>query len=330
MNKKNLLLLTLLLIFAVESPVLAEIKGGEITISPFVGAYVYDGSQQLTPSFAAGMRLGYNLNKNWGVEGQFTYARLRNDGNYGGVYNATGDLLYHFIPESRVVPYMLIGGGLSETDYVVARRRNGIIEYGAGMKYFVSDAVALRWDVRQKYLLNPNNTSASTGYWQNSQFTVGLSFQFGGVKPVSPPVKEVVPAAVVQPAAPESKTVIEEPVQEEPSSWQAENTIASEGKILITGMRVDKNEFEIIATEPIRNYKLFTLSQPSRLVVDIANGESGFILKKVVINRLGIATVRFESYPEYLRIFFDAAQGRMIPYKIEETATGLKIIVTGP
>jgi hypothetical protein len=106
-------------------------------------------------------------------------------------------------------------------------------------------------------------------------------------------------------------------------------TIAPAGKILIIEMRIEKNEFEIIATEPIRNYKSFTLPQPSRLVVDIANGESGFILDKVIINRLGIATVRFESFPDYLRIFFDA-QGRMIPYRIVETARGLKIIVTSP
>ena len=324
MNNQTLLL-ALMLFFVVETPAMAEIKGNEITVSPFVGAYVYDGSQQLSPSFSAGMRLGYNLDKNWGLEGQFTYARLRSDGNYGALYNVSGDLLYHLIPESKVVPYLLIGTGWGKTDYVVGSSSNAIVEYGAGIKYFMNDAVALRGDVRQIFSLNPSS-GTSTGYWQNSEFTVGLSFQFGGPKAVSPAVKEVVPAAVAPSAVSETK----EPVLEEPSIWQAENTIASAGKILITGMRADKNEFELIGSEPIRNYKLFTLSQPSRLVVDIANGESGFILKKVVVNRLGIATVRFESYPDYLRIFFDAAQGRMIPYRIEETASGLKIIVTGP
>jgi outer membrane beta-barrel protein len=330
MNKRIMLLIVILMVFVVESPVMAEIKGGEITISPFYGAFIYDGSQQLEPSFSAGLRLGYNLSKNWGVEGQFTYAALRNDGVYGGLYNFSGDLLYHFIPERKVVPYLLMGGGLSKTDYVVGSSSNGIFEYGAGLKYFITDDVAFRWDVRQIYSLNPNS-GTSAGYWQNSAVNVGISYQFGGVEAVSPAVKEAAPTAVdVQQAEPVTKTVKEEPIQEELSSWQAENTIAPVGKILVTGMRVEKNEFEIIATEPIRDYKLFTLSQPSRLVVDIANGESGFILKKVIINRLGIATVRFESYPDYLRIFFDAAQGRLIPYRIEETAKGLKIIVTSP
>lgn len=313
----------MILVLAVSLPATAGIQGGEVTVTPFAGVYVYDGSQLLSPSLALGMRLGYNLNENWGLEGQFTYARLRNDGVYGGVYNASADLLYHFMPEKKLVPYFLVGGGWSRTDSVTRISSNGIAEYGAGIKYFMSDNVALRGDVRQILSISPD-TGTSVGYWQNSQFTVGLSFQFGGGKAVSPAV--AVPAAV----GPEPKTVKEEPSQEEQSSWQAENTIPSEGKILVTGMRVNKNEFEIIASEPIRNYKIFTLSQPSRLVLDIANGESGFILKKVVINRLGIATVRFEAYPEYLRMFFDAAQGRMIPYRVEETATGLKIIVTSP
>jgi len=324
MNKMISLLLAMILAVAVSLPAMAGIQGGEVTVTPFAGIYVYDGSQLISPSLALGMRLGYNLNENWGLEGQFTYARLRSEGVYGGVYNATADLLYHFMPEKKVVPYFLVGGGGSRTDYVTATSTNGIVEYGAGIKYYMNDAVALRGDVRQILSLAPN-TGTSVGYWQNSQFTVGLSFQFGGRKAVSPAVAP--PAAAVKP---EPKAVKEEPPPEEPSSWQAENTTPSEGKILVTGMRVNKNEFEIIATEPIRDYKVFTLSQPSRLVVDIANGESGFILKKIVINRLGIATVRFEAYPEYLRMFFDAAQGRMIPYRIEETTTGLKIIVTSP
>ena len=158
--------------------------------------------------------------------------------------------------------------------------------------------------------------------------------QYGGSEAVSPAVEEPFTTEVaVKQAEPEQKTFQEKPVQEGPSSWSswlAVKTIAPAGKILITGMRVEKNEFEIIATEPIRDCKFFTLAQPSRLVVDIANGESGFILNKVIINRLGIDTVRFESFPDYLRIFFDAAQGRMIPYRIVETARGMKIIVTSP
>lgn len=317
MNKNNILLMAFLMIFIVASSAMAEIKGGEFTLSPFYGAYIYDGSQQLEPSFSTGIRLGYNLNENWGVETQFSYAALKTSEKYGRLFNYSGDLLYHFMPEKTVVPYFLAGGGWSKADYVTGKSSNGMFEYGAGIKYFVTEDVAFRFDARQIYSLSPT-TSTGAGYWQNSAFNVGMSFQFGRPEAVSP-------AVVVQQSVPEPQTT-----QEGPTSWQAENTTASAGKILITGMRVNKNEFEIIATKPIRDYKIFTLSQPSRLVADIANGESGFMLKQVIINRLGVATVRFESYPDYLRIYFDAAQGRMIPYRVEETDRGLKIIVTEP
>ena len=236
MHKQFLLLTAILLVFVVESPVMAEIKGKEVTVSPFVGAYIFDGSQSLDPSLAAGMRLGINLDKNWGLEGQFSYAWLKNAGKYGGLYNVSGDLLYHFIPEGRVVPYLMVGAGLSKTDYVIATKNNGLVEYGVGIKYFISNAVALRWDARQIYLLSRNNISASTDYWQNSEFTVGLSFQFGGTKSVSPALKEIVPAAAaVHPAEPEPKaakeeTVKVESVQEESLNFQAENVIAPAGK----------------------------------------------------------------------------------------------------
>src|SRR5476649_2579909 len=110
MLRQIVLLIALVLVFPLAIPVMAGIKGGEVTVSPFAGTYVYDGSQLLEPSFAAGMRLGYNLNRNWGLEGQFMYANLRGDTKRGGEYNYSGDLLYHFFVESTLVPYMLIGG----------------------------------------------------------------------------------------------------------------------------------------------------------------------------------------------------------------------------
>ena len=206
------------------------------------------------------------------------------------------------------------------------------MDYGGGVKYFFNDWLALRGDVRHIFSFHKEPA------WQNFEYTVGVTFQSRRPKSVSPAVKEVVPAekevvpvvAAVKPAEPEPKMVKEEPVQVAPMILKAENTVAPAGKSLITEMRVDKNEIEIIASVPIRDYKLFTLTEPSRLVIDISKGASGFTLEKIAINRLGVATVRFESYPDYLRIFFDSVQGKMLPYRVEETAKGLKIIITGP
>ena len=102
------------------------------------------------------------------------------------------------------------------------------------------------------------------------------------------------------------------------------------GAILVSGMKVEENVLEFTANESIKNYKVLTLSQPSRLVIDVANGVNGLGVERIPVNKLGITTVRFESNPEYLRVILDAQEGLLIPYRIEETATGLKIIITTP
>ena len=87
---------------------------------------------------------------------------------------------------------------------------------------------------------------------------------------------------------------------------------------------------EIIATESIKDYKIFTLTEPSRLVIDIPNAVSSFKLENISIDKLGIGAVRFESNPDYLRIFLDATQWRILPYRVEVADKSLKIIITTP
>ena len=110
----------------------------------------------------------------------------------------------------------------------------------------------------------------------------------------------------------------------------AEKTDVPEGKILVVGYKVVDNSLEIIATDKVKNYKVYTLAQPSRLVIDITDGLNGFRTNSILIRRLGIATVRMEDTPDYLRIILDAAQENLLPYRIEETEKGLKVIVTKP
>jgi len=110
----------------------------------------------------------------------------------------------------------------------------------------------------------------------------------------------------------------------------AETTRAQAGEVLITGLQVEGNTIEIQASGQIGDYKLLTLSEPSRLVIDIPDAVSGFRQNIIPIDKLGIAAARFESHPGYLRIFLDATQWRIIPYRIEETGRSLKIIITAP
>ena len=51
-------------------------------------------------------------------------------------------------------------------------------------------------------------------------------------------------------------------------------------------------------------------------------------MTRIPVHKLGIAAVRFGSYPDHLRLVFDAEQGVLLPYRIEETDKGLKIIMS--
>jgi hypothetical protein len=133
------------------------------------------------------------------------------------------------------------------------------------------------------------------------------------------------------PSAPQSdrQDLQREPTGKPGSFWRAETTVAPAGKLLITGLSLEQNGLEIEASGPVRSYRVLTLTQPSRLVIEIKNGLSGFAQKSVPINRLGIATVSFENAGGVQRVILEGgSRMRLIPYRIQETASGLKVIVT--
>jgi formylglycine-generating enzyme required for sulfatase activity len=101
--------------------------------------------------------------------------------------------LYHFMPGGNFVPFVAVGFGgynLSGPSVLVSRKEMGFMDYGAGVKYFLYDRLALRADVR--HILA--NASAF-------EYTLGVTIPFGGVKGESRPVPT--------PAAP--KTVAKKP-----------------------------------------------------------------------------------------------------------------------
>jgi outer membrane beta-barrel protein len=318
--KRTLAALTLLALASLgTTPALAGIDGGEVSVSPFAGGYVFDGSQHLSSGLAMGARLGYHLTPNWGAEGQFTYARPSSHGNYGNLYALRADALYHFMPKSDLVPFLALGGGWMRTEAPHSASDDATLDVGAGLKYFINDSVALRGDFRQVMAFKSGH---GTDTWQNSEITAGLTFHFGRVKATPPPVVQTAetPPPPVAPA-PEASQVPR-------TSWSAETDAAPSGKIIITGLRAEENALEIQANERIRNYSVFTLTQPSRLVIDINNAVSGFSKTSILIDKVGLATLGFESYPDYLRIFLNAGQGRILPYRVQEGEKSLKIIMT--
>ncbi len=194
MKKISSYLMVPLFLFVVASSAMAAgIQPDSFTLSGIVGGYSFDGKQHLETRPVVGIRGGYNFTKYVGVEALFDYVptegtRTSDDAN---VYRYGGDVLLHLLPDSDLVPYLAAGYSGISLDRENQKTNNlGVFDYGVGLKYFVTDELALRGDFRHLVFRDGGETL------YNYEYTVGVSFQFGGEKPAPPPV----PAPVVQPA----------------------------------------------------------------------------------------------------------------------------------
>ena len=214
--KKIFMLTVVILLMVVVTAAQAEVKAGSVSFTPFAGYYFFEGNQDLKNSPTFGLRAGYNFTKNFGIEGFGSYTQTQiQDTRYWEpwqdiqTYGIEG--LYHFMPEGRLVPFIAIGvGGIfygkgytyrnsSYGDYFEQSQYS--VDYGAGVKFFLTDNIALRADVR--HVLPLNSTKNNPDYLHNDFLaTFGINFAFSGEKKavVAPKVEE--PIAPVAPAAP--------------------------------------------------------------------------------------------------------------------------------
>ena len=201
--KKHLvnIIVTGLLVFATN--VSAAVKEGEFSLSPIIGGYTFDNKQHLKSNVVYGGRVGYNFTNNLGVEGLLDYVKAKSN-LFGGnlnFYRYGGELVYNFFPENVLVPFVAAGGGAESTNKVT----RGMFDYGAGLKYFLTDNVALRGDVRHilyKYGATLNNF----------EYTLGAYIPFGGVQRAIKPMS--VHEATQPKAAPAESKVVAEPTPE--------------------------------------------------------------------------------------------------------------------
>jgi OOP family OmpA-OmpF porin len=181
-------------------------RAEQVSISPVIGGYTFDGRQHLDTNLVYGVRAGYNLTDNFGIEALFNYvkteptkAKDRVEMNRYG-----GQLLYHFIPDSTFVPYLAVGlSGLNFDAAGVDKKAHAAFDYGLGAKYFMSDRFALRGDVRHIIYTYSSQTK------NNLEYTLGAYISFGSAKPAVKPVERPsapapapAPVPVAEPAAP--------------------------------------------------------------------------------------------------------------------------------
>ena len=249
------LLAAVFLVVLTSTTALAEVRQGAVTVSPFVGGYLFEGDQGLkTNNFMCGLGMGYLLTDHIGIEGVFGYINAgrkdiqpdfkQTDGEFtppagkslngafldsgpadapfdgrvnGYLYKIEG--LYHFNPTGKLVPFVAAGfGGLTLDPAEGRGGTTAIFDYGAGLQYFLSENLAFRTDVRHVIELNEGEN--------NLMYTAGLTYYIGGGKPAPAPVAvtpppapapEPAPAPKVEAPAPAPEPVPERKVEETPA-----------------------------------------------------------------------------------------------------------------
>jgi OOP family OmpA-OmpF porin len=199
--KKLIPFMVIFIIVAFTSSSFGQIRPGAYSISPFVGTYAFEGNQNLENKPVYGVRVGYDFTKRLGAELLFDHVPTKYTGATTkintDVFNYRLEGLYHFMPESKFVPFLSIGVGGQTINYEsgVENKSRFVADYGYGLKYFVTDWFAFRLDIR--------HVLAFGSVYNNLECAVGMSFLFGGAKPA--------PAAVVREPEPETKTMVKEP-----------------------------------------------------------------------------------------------------------------------
>jgi len=154
-----------------------------------------------------------------------------------------------------------------------------------------------------------------------------LLVSFPGYVEPSAAIKQEVAAAptaaepVVAPVVASEAAPVEAAVKQEPAdSAQPEGLPA-----LVTGLKPLGDGVAISTNRPVSDYKTFRLSKPDRVVIDIQHAQIGMADKMVLLNSAGVSTARIGSYPDKVRIVFDAINGSLDDAVITRSATGLHV-----
>ena len=220
------LMVNLFLLIIASTAAATGIRPGSYTLSGIFGGYSFDGKQHLETRPVFGIRGGYNLTRHFGVEALFDFVPTESTRGLGdaNAYRYGGDILLHFLPDNKLVPYLAAGyGGISIDRDNQETFTKGAFDYGPGVKYFLTDDLALRGDFR--HLVYRDNGSLS-----NYEYTVGVTYQFGGKKvapapvaaPVAPPVTESAPKAA---PAPVVEAALEAPLEPIPAAEPTPETM---------------------------------------------------------------------------------------------------------
>jgi OmpA-OmpF porin, OOP family len=176
----------------------AEIKIRSVDVSPYIGSYFFEKNMaiDLDHGMIMGMRLGYNITENWGIEATGGYMNtetknpfmtphgwlLEKDTNVD-FFLFHIDALYHLTPMEQVTPYIAFGGGANNMDPSgFDSDIDPLFNYGLGVKYFFSEWIAFRVDCRHLIAIDELDNFEDPGknLHNNLTFDAGLTLSLWG------------------------------------------------------------------------------------------------------------------------------------------------------
>ena len=177
-------------VFLLPLPARSEIKAGSLELTPFAGYEVFRKDQNLKDRSLFGGRLGYNFTRYFGIEVSGESIRTSvadraitaiQPGEFGRpidkvhitFYNI--DAVFNFMPDGNFNPYVSAGVGGTRYRPSISTKDMTNVDFGLGVKAWLTDNIALRLDVRDHMV-----SEIFQENYHNLEATIGITFAFGG------------------------------------------------------------------------------------------------------------------------------------------------------
>lgn len=158
----------------------AENKYHVFTVSPFVGGRFVEGNQPIDGAVATGLAVGYNFSEVWSAEGVVAYSPSEQGGRDVSLLDVHLDVLYHFRPYGRFVPYLAGGaGGLFLKTEGYDTDEDLQVNFGGGIKFYITENIAMRADIRPTLDINVGDDGHTPDTYWNLVCSTGVVFQLG-------------------------------------------------------------------------------------------------------------------------------------------------------
>ena len=151
-----------------------------ISLTPTLGGYHFAGAEHFQTTLLYGVKLGYDIvgtsiADSLGIEATYnhfsTTSTKDTDNAQGNLFRI--DATYPFTPRDKVVPFLALGLGGINVSSGDHPDTNFLLNYGAGVKYFYENYLAVRLDARHILVYDNINTR------NNFEVSVGVSYYFG-------------------------------------------------------------------------------------------------------------------------------------------------------